>query len=486
MDMLSLIENAENFKDLEKKVYEYFCNQACEFMKYILESMDYEIMLTRDKKRYRLKNTGRQGSITTLMGEVEYERRYYRCIDEDGVIYYGYLLDEWMGKDGKETLSENVKEAAVETALRVSFRKSEELIGLSNPYNISHQTIWNEVQRAGEKAIVLENKQVEKYLNGELKGDKEVPVLFEEKDGVYLSIKGKKNKQEIKVSKVYEGWQKKTPGSKEYTTINRFYVAGYEDGESFDARVNSKIAQRYNVDKIENKIVNADGATWAKQEQEYDASIIQQLDPFHIHQAVLRKMSNKNMAKKIRRYINKNNFEDVFIELEGLYDVEKNEKEKEKILELMTYLSQNVDHLERYTKRNLSLPEGVEYRGMGTIEGSQHNVICDRMKNRGMSWSTAGADKMAKLLCFKHSDGLEDVFETILPADKNTVVDINISEIIEKSQRESERSASKFLRDSKKSSVGYGCHFSPLPFTGVSVTNGRKAIQNMVRNNLLF
>lgn len=85
------------------------------------------------------------------MGEVEYKRRYYRCIDEDGVIYYGYLVDEWIGKKGKEKLTENVKEAAVETALRVSFRKSAELIESNSPNSISHQTIWNEVQEAGEK-----------------------------------------------------------------------------------------------------------------------------------------------------------------------------------------------------------------------------------------------------------------------------------------------------------------------------------------------
>ena len=87
--MLSVIENATDFKELEKKVYQYFCNEACKYMKQILGSMDQEIMQFRDKKRYRLKNTGREGSLTTLMGEVIYERRYYRCIDEDGVIYYG-------------------------------------------------------------------------------------------------------------------------------------------------------------------------------------------------------------------------------------------------------------------------------------------------------------------------------------------------------------------------------------------------------------
>lgn len=486
MDMLSLIENAANFKDLEKKIYEYFCNEACKFMQLVLESMDEEIMLTRNKKRYRLKNsTGREGSIITLMGEVKYNRKYYKCIDDDGVIYYGYLLDEKIGKNSKGKLSENVKEAAVETALRVSYRKSAELINSNNTYSISPQTIWNEVQKTGEKAKVLENQYVKKYLSGELKGDKEVPVLFEEKDGVYVSIQGKKKKQEIKVAKVYEGWEKKTPGSKEYSTVNRIYIAGFEDGTTFDTRVNSKIAGRYNVDKIEKKIINADGAAWAKQEQEVDATIIQQLDPFHIHQAILRKIRDKNKAKKIRKYANKNNFEDVFLELEGLYDIEKNEKEREKILELITYLSQNVEHLSRYTEREIPLPEGIEYRGMGTLEGSHHNVICDRMKNRGMSWSITGAEKMAKLLCFKHSDGLEDVFETMLPVDKNSV-DINISEIIEKAQKESEKSSRRFLKDKKKGANGYGCHFSPLPFTGASVTNGRKAIQNMLKNNLLF
>lgn len=485
MDMLSVIQNSADFKDLEKKVYKYFCDEACKFMKYLLEYMDREIMLTRDKKRYRLKNTGREGSITTLMGEVKYKRRYYRCIDEDGVIYYGYLVDEWIGKNGKEKLTENVKEAAVEIALRVSFRKSAELIESNSPNSISHQTIWNEVQKAGGKARVMEAKQVEEYLKGELKGKKEVPVLFEEKDGVHLSIQGEKNKKEIKVSKVYEGWQKKTPGSKEYITVNRFYTAGFEDGNSFDTLVNSKIAERYNVDKIENKIVNADGAAWAKQEQEYDASIIQQLDPFHIHQAILRKIRDKSKAKKIKKYVNKNSYEDVFLELEGLYDIEKNEEEKKKILELIIYLGENAEHLERYTERQLDLPEGIEYRGMGTIEGSQHNVICDRMKNRGMSWSVSGAENMAKLLCFKHSDGLEDVYETILPVDKDSV-DIDISGIIEEYQKESDKKPRRFLKDKKKGRVSYGCHFSPLPFTGVSLTNGRKAIRNMLRANLLF
>ncbi len=483
--MSIVIESAADFKELEKKIFMHFCSEACKFMKHILESIDEKIMLSRDKKRYRLKNTKRTSSIMTLMGEVEYERRYYRCIDDDGVVYYGYLLDELIGKKGKERLSENVKEKVVETALRVSFRKSAELIESNSPNSISHQTIWNEVQKAGEKAKIIENQLVEEYLKGELQGEKEVPVLFEEKDGVHLSIQKEKNKKEIKVSKVFEGWERKTPGSKEYTTVNKFYTAGFEDGRIFDILTNSKIAKIYNVDKIENKIVNADGATWTKQEQEYDTTIIQQLDLFHIHQAILRKIKDKGKAKKLRKYVNANNYEDLFLELEGLYDIEEDEKEREKILELITYLSGNVDHLERYTERNLDLPEGIEYRNMGTIEGSQHNVICDRMKNRGMSWSISGAGNMARLLSLKHSDGLEDIYENVLPVDTH-LVDMDTIGIIEKYQKEPVKERRRILKDKKKGRESYGCHFSPLPFTGVSVTNGRKAIRNMLKVSLPF
>lgn len=481
MNMISLIEEAKNFKGLEKEIYIDCCKEACEKMQRLLEEKDLEIMKTRDKKRFRLKNSSRENTIITLMGEVTYKRRYYRCIDEDGVIYYGYLLDEMLGIDNKDKLSDNVKETAVETALRQSYRKSAEAINRNNQYSISPQTIWKEVQKAGEKAKALENHLVKKYLKGELKGEKEVPVLFEEKDGVYLSIQGEKGKKEIKVSKVYEGWKKKTPGSKEYKTVNRIYTAGFEDGSSFDCRVNSKIANIYNMDKIKNKIINADGATWTKKEQEYDASIIQQLDLFHIHEAILRKIINKKKASKIRKYVKNNDYENVFIVLEDLYSIERNGKEREKIFKLMTYLSQNQEFLIRYTERGLDLPKGIEYRGMGTIEGSQHNVICDRMKNRGMSWSIPGADNMAKLLCLKHSSGLSDVFEAVLPLDEG-ILDLDINRIIEMNYKEKEKRIRNSLKGTKTTASRFSCQTSPIPFTGCKVTNGRKAIRNMVKD----
>ena len=150
----------------------------------------------------------------------------------------------------------------------------------------------------------------------------------------------------------------------------------------------------------------------------------------------------------------------------------------------MTYLSQNIEHLARYTQRGLNLPEGIEYRGMGTLEGSNHNVICDRMKNRGMSWSIEGAENMAKLLCLKHSNMLKEVFASVLHVDKNAD-EININELVEKYNNEPEKNTRRFLKDTKKATASCGCHFSPIPFTGIKRTNGRKAIQNMLKNKMI-
>ena len=52
--------------------------------------------------------------------------------------------------------------------------------------------------------------------------------------------------------------------------------------------------------------------------------------------------------------------------------------------------------------------------------------------------------------------------------------------------KELEKRGREFLREKKRNIDSCGCHFGQLPFTGVNVTTGRKAIQNMIKNNLLF
>ena len=106
---------------------------------------------------------------------------------------------------GKSTLKQAinlVNEASVESFRNVS--KQNDSAMLCTP---SHQTIKNRISDIGKLLKSSEMERIQKYFNNELEGKKQVEILFEEKDGLFLSIQGQKNKKEIKLAKVYEGWQ---------------------------------------------------------------------------------------------------------------------------------------------------------------------------------------------------------------------------------------------------------------------------------------
>ena len=121
--------------------------------------------------------------------------------------------------------------------------------GLTNQ-TISHQAVWDVVQATGEKQVKVEKQLVESYQDNKLNGEKEVEVLFEEADGVWLSMQGKshkgssKGRKELKVGVVYEGWEKRYPGSKEYKTVEKMAFAGYMKPEEFKAVRDAAVAKK--------------------------------------------------------------------------------------------------------------------------------------------------------------------------------------------------------------------------------------------------
>lgn len=142
---------------MEKEIYAFGCQIACEILKNVLETMDKKLSKERDKSIYRHKGT-RQTTVKTLMGEVAFSRALYKSIGE------------------------------------------------------------TELAKAAE--------------NNQLRGEKEVSVLFEEADVVYINIQGKDrpksdNKLKMKVSVAYEGWKRL-----------------------------AMIAIEYNVDEIQMRILN--------------------------------------------------------------------------------------------------------------------------------------------------------------------------------------------------------------------------------------
>lgn len=221
--------------------------------------------------------------------------------------------------------SENLIEKIIDNAIDNSYRKSADKIEESTLTKISHQTIKNKVDYLGNAIEKVENNRIAKYLKGELKGKKEVSVLFEEKDGVYLKIQDEKRKHELKVGKIYEGWVKE---SDKYRTIGTIYFSGYEEGNNFDNLINSRISELYNEDKIQYIVLNGDGASWISDETKNDTQKIYQLDLFHIFQKANRKIKNEESRKIVKKLLREKKYDNVLEKIKEFINLETDEKKK--------------------------------------------------------------------------------------------------------------------------------------------------------------
>ncbi|KUK83134.1 MAG: Uncharacterized protein XD98_0422 [Microgenomates bacterium 39_6] len=385
-----------SFNRLEKEIYAFGCQVAREMLKNILEALDKKLEEERDRSRYRHKGT-RQTSVKTLMGEVEFSRVVYKHVDDEGNKSYIYLLDQLLGFDTIGLISTNLAEKIVENASITSYRNAADNITELTGQSISHGGVWNVVQALGQKVREDEKELAKAAEKNQLCGEKEVPVLFEEADGVYINIQGKDRpksgkKLEMKVAVAYEGW--KETSKNKFELVNKVACVGFEDASEFYRIKEAMIAREYNVDEIQMRILNGDGAAWIK--HGIDDTVHYQLDPFHKHKAILRNVRDEEQRKIILKLLNENKIDDVLAYIAGLAKDTEDEKEQKKLKELYSYFKENRDGLIPYQERGLDIPEpplGLEYRNLGTMEHHICDIIAQRMKHRKASWSIEGASQ---------------------------------------------------------------------------------------------
>ena len=377
--MMNTIVNEKlvSFKELEKKIYSYVCELAREITQQMLESYDEELAKSRDKKVYRGKGK-RKTSIKTIYGEVEYSRNVYRTETEDGQVAHIFLLDQAMHMDKIGLISTNLAEKIALTVTESPYRVTAEQISSTCGQSISAGGVWNMMQRLGER-------------------------IDEEKE--------KQNRS---------------------TLVNKTMLAGMEKSNDFHAKREACIRKKYAADEIGQRILNGDGGSWIK--EPYDPDTIFQLDRYHIYQEILRKISNKDAQKEIRRLFDEEKMDEMLeyiqIYATSVASQDENDKSSKKAMELYQYLN-NKDGLLPYDKRGINIPapeKGILYKGMGIQETQNCTVITLRMKHRRMRWSVNGANNLAKALYRKEN---RELVETIDRYTDGLVFTMQMQEIIE-------------------------------------------------------
>lgn len=411
-----LSENKVSFNEIEKEIFRGVCREGQRLTKELLEYMDDELAKQRDRSVYRDKGK-RDTSIKTVYGEVEYSRRVYQTKTEDGKNAYVFLLDETIGMDKIGLISTNLGEKIAATVVENPFRVTADIISDTCGQSISHSGAWDFVQKLGKKLEAEEDYAVKEMNSGKPRGEREVPVLFEEMDGLWIAMQGKGAKkapgQEIKMATIYEGWDAESKNASRL--VGKVVIAAMEDSESFLERREGKICQIYDAEKIGQRILNGDGGNWIH--EPYDPDTIQQLDRFHVIKEIKRKIGHKEYQKELKALLNEEKVDEL-IEAVKVYadsvatDEEEN-IEEEKALELKEYLENHKDELKHYDNRGIEIPEppeGIVYKYLGVQENQNATVAADRMKHGRKRWSQSGANHMVRLLC-SHENG--DLIEAI-------------------------------------------------------------------------
>lgn len=470
----SVAKKLVSFNQIEEEIFRTVCGIGLECMKELLESIDNQIMEARDKVVYS--NHGLRAShIETKMGRVNFERRQYVYKDEDGRKCYIFLLDKELELSTIGKISSALIEVIVKQVTTESFRNSANSVSGMTGIDISHGTAWSVTQKLGEKIEEDEKNKIALFKAEKSTGEKEVQVLFEEADGVYIKIQGKDRKaggksREMKVGVTYEGWKKE--GEKRVKLVNKRAICTLEDSKKFKELKESTVASEYNVDEIKFRIQNGDGAAWIHDNN--DDTMISQLDPFHIKQALYRKVSDEAVRVKIESMLEKGQIDEALEFIDAIANSLLDEKQEKKLRELHTYYTSNRATILPYRERGINLPKlpnGLIYRNMGTMEHHVCDIIALRMKRRKGSWSKKGASNMGKILAVKASGNLHEIIRAKLMPQIPEKYETIVNEVL---------SAGKVPAVYGKGSDGNIRH-GGMPFAGVAVTNGRKAIQNMLK-----
>ena len=416
----------EDFQELERTIYRTVLKLGCEILSKALEGMDQQLLDSRDAKRFRCKGF-HSTCIKTIMGPVEYKRRVYLDNAASEGSHCVHLLDEALELKQIGLVSENVCALAAATVCETTYRAAAKTITEATGLSMSHQGVWSIIQKLGESQVGLVERHAELAQLGQGVGALATKLLYEENDGIWLNLQGKDRKKfgkskEMKVGIAYPGVRHMPCGKgKRRILDNKVSYASFDPVAEFRKNKEALIASRFDVSRIELRILNGDGAQWTQKRK--DVKTIAVLDEYHRNKKLTECAGNTEFAKLLREKLYAGEIDTVMTLIEAQINSllpEDNRKEIEKLRELYSYYSENRDFLADPYQRGIEIPETyapgeIHHARLGSMESNVFTLIGNRMKGRRACWSIRGGNNLALILSAYHTSGMENLFAE-LPA----------------------------------------------------------------------
>ena len=330
----------------------------------------------------------RERTLVTRFGEVCIQRRLYR--DRYGA--YHFLLDEYLGLSAHQAATPEMQALCTILCGQLSFRKAAEFLEQWLAGLLSHSTCWRLLQRTGEVAVEARADEVEAvFSRGEdvaQAGKRCIERLYMEADGVYVRLQNQPRAHlELCSAIAYEGWERLCGAREAYRLQEKQVYCHVGDRVSFWEGVSLAWAHKWDLRHVHEVIIGGDGAAWIRSGADTFAGATWQLDGFHLARAC-RQAFGAQAGRELYQVLRTGKT------TETQEPPLRKGKQAQRASGWVKKVAREKWGLDWRVRQGLTMEET---RGLGCMEGNQAQLLAERMKGKGRSWSPSGAYHMAKV-----------------------------------------------------------------------------------------
>lgn len=380
----------ERARAWESRVFQRVCQAGQEEAAAYLKKLD-EALKGKRPRGWQVVGF-RERTMVTRFGEVSIWRRIYR--DRGGG--YHFLLDEYLGLKAHQAATPEMQAMCTMLSGEMSFRKAADILAKWLAGLLGASTCWRLLQRTGEVAAASCVEEVEAvFSRGEPilgGGERRIERLYTEADGVYVRLQRQPQTHlELQSAIAYEGWERLKDTREAYRLREKRVYCHVGDRTRFWEGVSLAWAHKWDLGHVQEVILGGDGASWIRAGVEVFLGASWQMDGFHLARACRQAWGSQAGQE---RYQTLRTGQATTAPPGSQPPPQREGKQARRAAEWIDKVSLQDWGLDWRIRQGLSLEVA---RGLGCMEGNQAQLLAERMKGKGRSWSPCGASHMAKV-----------------------------------------------------------------------------------------
>ncbi len=364
----------------------------------VLTQLDAELREDSERrKNYQVKGKYEK-SIETTLGQITYERTYYK---HKKTKENKYLLDELINVTPHMKKTKNIEARLMNEAADLSYFKSGKKV--SEASDFSSTTVMNTIRSLEpipNDAVKIKEK------------NKKVKTLYIEADEDHVA-KQKGKQVEPKLVYVHEGYEENKGISDRKKLKNVRYFSGvYSNSDKLWEEVLDYLDAAYDLDAVNKIYLSGDAALWIRNGVNWIPDSKYVLDRYHLAKYV-RKMTahlHKSYEKYFWELLEDDKKEAIYLLLEKIKNETERETKLKTVNESIRYIKKHYEAIRRYYND--------DYIGC-SAEAHVSHLLSDRLSSRPLGWSRIGVDLMARLRVFIANGG--NIYAYVMSQLKKTI-----------------------------------------------------------------